>query len=104
MIEKEIAENPVVVFSYTLSPFCTEAKKLLAEQGAKVKAIELAAEWIPGLLPAEGAAVRAELGEAVHAELGAVVTVAVGGLCTATHAEARRQAGDHGRAGLAEMA
>ena len=87
MIEAEIAENPVVMFSYTLSPFCTEAKKLLAEEGAKVKAIELAAEWIPGLLPAEGAAIRAELGEMTgqtsmpHVFIGGE---SIGGLATGT--------------------
>lgn len=61
-IQEDIKSSQVVVYSYTLSPFCTEAKQLLEEQGAKVKAIELGPEWLPGLLPAEGAAIRAELG------------------------------------------
>ena len=62
-IERDVRSGPVVVYSYTLSPFCTEAKALLAAQGAKVTVIELGdEEWVPGLLPAGGAAVRAELG------------------------------------------
>jgi glutaredoxin len=61
-IERDVRSGPVVVYSYTLSPFCTEAKALLAAQGAKVTVIELGDEWVPGLLPAGGAAVRAELG------------------------------------------
>ena len=51
-----------MVYSYSLSPFCAAAKRLLADEGAEVKAIELGPEWLPGLLPAEGAAIRAELG------------------------------------------
>ena len=61
-IERDVRSGPVVVYSYTLSPFCAEAKALLAAQGAKVTVIELGDEWVPGLLPADGAAVRAELG------------------------------------------
>lgn len=62
-IERDVRSGPVVVYSYTLSPFCTEAKALLAAQGAKVTVIELGdGDWVPGLLPADGAAVRAELG------------------------------------------
>ncbi|KAK7249860.1 hypothetical protein SO694_00005230 [Aureococcus anophagefferens] len=34
-IERDVRSGPVVVYSYTLSPFCTEAKALLAAQGAK---------------------------------------------------------------------
>ena len=86
-IRKDVGSNPVVVYSYTLSPFCTEAKALLAEQGAKVKVIELGDEWVPGLLPAEGAAVRAELGEMTgqtsmpHVFIGGT---SIGGLATGT--------------------
>lgn len=64
-IENEISKNPVVVYSYTLSPFCTEAKTLLraaVKSPNDVKVIELGDEWLPGMLPPAGAAVRAELG------------------------------------------
>lgn len=86
-IQKEIKSNAVVVYSYTLSPFCTEAKELLAEQGAKVKVVELGPEWVPGLLPAEGAAIRAELGAMTgqtsmpHVFIGGT---SIGGLATGT--------------------
>lgn len=61
-IEQDVASSPVVIYSYTLSPFCSQAKELLDSVGARYKAIELAPEWLPGLMSAEGAAVRAELG------------------------------------------
>ena len=61
-IQKEIAGSRVLVYSYTLSPFCNEAKALLTAAGAEYKVVELGAEWIPGLLSAESAAIRAELG------------------------------------------
>jgi len=86
-IAQEIGSAPVVVYSYTLSPFCTEAKKLLRDQGAKVKVIELGDEWVPGLLPASGAAIRAELGAMTgqtsmpHIFIGGA---SIGGLATGT--------------------
>ena len=88
-IDKEIASAPVVVYSYTLSPFCTEAKKILrdAGAGANLKVIELGDEWVPGLLPAEGAAIRAELGAMTgqtsmpHIFIGGT---SIGGLATGT--------------------
>lgn len=61
-INEAVAGSPVLVYSYTLSPFCTEAKKILSDAGAKFTVIELGDEWVPGLLPAKGAAIRAELG------------------------------------------
>ena len=86
-IQKEIKDHPVVVYSYTLSPFCTEAKSLLAEQGVEVKAIELGKEWLPGLLSADAAAIRAELAAMTgqtsmpHVFIGGV---SIGGLATGT--------------------
>ena len=62
-IRREIEGSPVLIYSYTLSPFCTEAKAILESAGAKAKVIELGAEWVPGLLSAESSAIRAELGE-----------------------------------------
>jgi glutaredoxin 3 len=86
-IEAEVTKSPVVLYSYTLSPFCTEAKNILRDAGAKVKVIELGDEWVPGLLPAEGAAVRAELGAMTgqtsmpHVFIGGS---SIGGLATGT--------------------
>ena len=73
--------------AYTLSPFCTEAKKILQDTGASIKVIELGKEWVPGLLPAEGAAIRAELGQMTgqtsmpHIFIGGK---SIGGLATGT--------------------
>ena len=61
-IAREVVESPVVIYSYALSPFCSEAKELLDSLGVKYTEIELGAEWLPGLMDGEGAAVRAELG------------------------------------------
>eukprot|EP00438_Fugacium_kawagutii_P023505 Skav201514 [mRNA] locus=scaffold1154:632989:636980:- [translate_table: standard] len=105
-IDKEVSSSPVVIYSYSLSPFCSQAKErstlgseggsvglsmlggedlleLLDSLGAKqlgavdgcwscrcnkdaremYTEVVLGPEWIPGLLDAEGAAVRAELGK-----------------------------------------
>eukprot|EP00964_Phaeocystis_antarctica_P070717 scaffold43083_cov61-Phaeocystis_antarctica.AAC.4 len=86
-IEKEVSSAPVLVYSYTLSPFCSEAKKILKDAGATFKVIELGDEWVPGLLPAEGAAIRAELGAMTgqtsmpHIFIGGT---SIGGLATGT--------------------
>jgi glutaredoxin len=60
-IEKEVSSDTVVVYTYSLSPFCTEATKLLDSLGVTYKEISLGSEWIPGLIsePAK----RAALGE-----------------------------------------
>eukprot|EP00448_Togula_jolla_P003028 CAMPEP_0170596310 /NCGR_PEP_ID=MMETSP0224-20130122/15041_1 /TAXON_ID=285029 /ORGANISM="Togula jolla, Strain CCCM 725" /LENGTH=232 /DNA_ID=CAMNT_0010920577 /DNA_START=62 /DNA_END=760 /DNA_ORIENTATION=- len=57
----EARSAPVVVFTYSLSPFCTAATQLLESMGAKYKEVVLAPEWF--LMLGEGAAKRAELGE-----------------------------------------
>mmetsp|Transcript_7794 Transcript_7794/g.17097 ORF Transcript_7794/g.17097 Transcript_7794/m.17097 type:complete len:252 (+) Transcript_7794:102-857(+) len=60
-IAADAASAPVVIYTYSLSPFCTEAVRLLEESGADYKEIVLAPEWF--LMLGEGAAKRAELGE-----------------------------------------
>ena len=59
-IAAEVKSAPVVVYTYSLSPFCTEATKLLDALGAEYKEIQLAPEWF--LMLGENAAKRAELG------------------------------------------
>ena len=56
----DVKSAPVVIYTYSLSPFCTEAVKLLKALGADFKEIELAPEWF--LMLGENAAKRAELG------------------------------------------
>ena len=59
-VQEDVKSAPVVVYTYGLSPFCTEATKLLDSLGAEYKEIQLAPEWF--LMLGENAAKRAELG------------------------------------------
>ena len=49
-IEEEVASNVVVVYTYSLSPFCTEATALLDNLNVNYKEISLGKEWLPGLI------------------------------------------------------
>ena len=60
-IEDETNSNTVVIYTYSLSPFCTEATDLLDNLDIKYKEISLGKEWIPGLI--EEPIKRAALGE-----------------------------------------
>lgn len=60
-IEDEINADAVVVYTYSLSPFCTVATDLLDNLDIKYKEISLGKEWIPGLI--EEPIKRAALGE-----------------------------------------
>ncbi|CAE8624071.1 unnamed protein product [Polarella glacialis] len=62
-IEAEVKSAPVVIYSYELSPFSTEAKQLLDAAGADYKEVSLGAAWF--LASPEAAAKRTELG-AMH--------------------------------------
>ena len=58
-IEDIIASDKVVIYTYGLSPFSTEATAVLDEIGAQYKKVELGLEWF--LLDKEKSTVRAEL-------------------------------------------
>jgi glutaredoxin 3 len=58
-LEAEIKSAPVVIYTYALSPFSTEAKALLDKSCADYKEISLGLEWF--LASPEAAAKRAEL-------------------------------------------
>ena len=60
-IEKEVSSETVVVYTYSLSPFCTQATELLDSLGVTYKEISLGSEWIPGLI--SDPKKRAALGE-----------------------------------------
>jgi glutaredoxin len=63
-VEQTVKSAPVVVYSYPLSPFCTEAIAVLRAAGvpdAKLRVVEPGLEWF--LLGPAGAATRAALGE-----------------------------------------
>jgi len=59
-LEAEIKSAPVVLYTYGLSPFSSEAKRVLDDFGADYKEIELGSEWF--MLSEDAAAKRAELG------------------------------------------
>lgn len=58
-LEAETSSAPVVLYTYGLSPFSSEAVAFLEATGCKYKVIELGPEWF--LLDGVGSAVRAEL-------------------------------------------
>jgi anaphase-promoting complex subunit 7 len=60
-IEKEVASEPIVIYTYALSPFCIEAKKLLENLDIDYREISLGGEWIPGLIAQGGSQKRAAL-------------------------------------------
>ena len=60
-IEKEVASAPVVIYTYGLSPFSIEAKKLLDNLDIPYKEISLGGEWLPGLIGEGGSQKRAAL-------------------------------------------
>ena len=61
-IEKDIASNKVVIYTYSLSPFCTEALGVLSSLDIDYKEMSLGLEWVPFLISDEGAKKRAALG------------------------------------------
>jgi len=61
-IKKDIQSAPVVVYTYSLSPFCTEALDVLKRLDISFKEISLGKEWVPVLVDEGGAEIRAELG------------------------------------------
>lgn len=62
-IEDEITSEPIVIYTYGLSPFSIEAKKLLDNLDVPYKEISLGGEWLPGLIGEGGAQKRAALFE-----------------------------------------
>jgi anaphase-promoting complex subunit 7 len=60
-IEDEITSEPIVIYTYALSPFSVEAKKLLDNLAVPYKEINLGGEWLPGLIGEGGSQKRAAL-------------------------------------------
>lgn len=59
-ILRDILSSTIVIYTYSLSPFSGEAKRILNELGIRYKEIVLGPEWF--LMIGEGAQKRAELG------------------------------------------
>ena len=55
----ETLKSPVVIFTYAISPFCTEALKVLQSTGCKFSTVELGKTWF--MVGTKGQAIRAEL-------------------------------------------
>lgn len=64
-IYDEISSKAVVIYTYELSPFCSEAVTLLKSTGTDFKEVSLGKEWIPGLIkePEKRAALLAMTGQ-----------------------------------------
>lgn len=62
-VEKDIGSNSVVIFTYSLSPFCKEAIGVLDNLNIQYKEISLGAEWIPLLINEGGSQKRMALSE-----------------------------------------
>ena len=63
-IEEETESNSVVLYTYELSPFCTQATAILDDVGIPYKEVSLGLEWLPGLIDSNGGSQkRAALGE-----------------------------------------
>jgi glutaredoxin len=58
-IENTISSDKIVIYTYGLSPFSTEATAVLDEIGAQYKEVKLGLEWF--LLDKDKSTIRAEL-------------------------------------------
>lgn len=87
--EKELAaakkKNKVLVYTYALSPFSTEAVSLLDASGYDYTKIELGAEWF--LLGGKGSALRQLLGAEVADGATSLPKIFIGGQCIGGCAE-----------------
>lgn len=84
-IAAAIKKNKVLVYTYALSPFSTEALSLLDASGYQYTKIELGAEWF--LLGGRESAIRAALGSEVESGATSLPKVFIGGNCIGGCAE-----------------
>jgi glutaredoxin-related protein len=84
-IDAEIKSNPIVIYTYGLSPFSTEAIAILDNTGYKYKMIEVGAEWF--LLSGKDSVKRVLLSEFVENGATSLPKVFVGGQCIGGCAE-----------------
>jgi glutaredoxin 3 len=62
-IMREISSEKVVIYTYSLSPFCMEALSVLKNMDIPYKEISLGLEWFPLLIDGKGSQKRVALGE-----------------------------------------
>ena len=84
-ISSEISSNKVVIYTYALSPFSTEALAMLESTGYDYTQIELGAEWF--LLGGKNSVKRVALSEQVESGATSLPKVFVNGQCIGGCAE-----------------
>jgi glutaredoxin 3 len=78
-IQEAIQSNKMIIYTYSLSPFSTEAVRLLKESGYAFEEIELGPEWF--LLGAEKSVARVELSKLAENGATSLPKVFIGGKC-----------------------
>jgi glutaredoxin-related protein len=78
-IQLAIRNNKIVIYTYSLSPFSTEAVRLLKESGYAFEEIELGAEWF--MLGSEESVARVELSKLAENGATSLPKVFIGGEC-----------------------
>ena len=78
-IQLAIRNNKMVIYTYSLSPFSTEAVRMLKESGYAFEEIELGAEWF--LLGPEKSVARVELSKLAENGATSLPKVFIGGEC-----------------------
>ncbi|KAG7348358.1 glutaredoxin [Nitzschia inconspicua] len=78
-IAAEVKSSPIVIYTYGLSPFSTEAVSILEKNGYDFKKIELGAEWF--LLNGKDSVKRVLLSDFVDNGATSLPKVFVGGKC-----------------------
>ena len=84
-IEAEKKVNKVLIYTYGLSPFSSEALQILEKSGYPYKNIELGAEWF--LLGGQASQTRVELANAVENGATSLPKIFIGGECIGGCAE-----------------
>lgn len=79
IVREEAKSAPVVIYTYELSPYSIEAKKLLDNLAVDYKEISLGGEWLPGLIGEGGAQKRAALLELTGQS--SLPNIFIGGKC-----------------------
>lgn len=78
-IQAEIKKNKIVIYTYSLSPFSSEAVRMLQESGYAFEQLELGAEWF--LLGSEESVARVELSKLADNGATSLPKVFIGGEC-----------------------
>jgi glutaredoxin-related protein len=78
-IQATISKDKVVIYTYSLSPFSTEAVRILKESGYEFEQVELGAEWF--LLGGRESVTRVALSKMVDSGATSLPKIFIGGNC-----------------------